>query len=229
MPEKNIYTYYYYRVRAYNTGGVSGNSNVITVATLPIPPDAPVAQAAINVFQTRFTATWVNSVSPTAIGTYIDVATDAAFTSFVTGYNNRSVGTASFLEITGLAVGTTYYYRVRAYTSTGLVSLSSNVISVTTSVNPDPPVAVAASSVLTTSFVANWIASPGATSYKIDVSTDINFGSFIFGFNDKWTPDYAISIPVTLLTSGTTYYYRVRAYKTGVTSANSDIITVTTV
>ena len=228
LPERIIYTSYYYRIRAYNTGGTSANSTTITVATLPLGPSAPIAQTAINVFQTRFTANWINSASPTAIGNYLDVATDSAFTSFVAGYENKNVGTVLNHTIIGLTENTTYYYRMRAYTSTGMVSVNSNIITVVTTSSPDPPVAIVATNVLQTSFTANWQPSVGATSYKIDVSTDPVFGSFIFGFENKWTPDYAESISVTLLTAGTTYYYRVRAYATGETSISSNVITVIT-
>lgn len=61
---------------------------------------------------------------------YLDVATDAGFTSFVSGYENKIVtGTAH--EVTGLDDNTAYYYRIRAklpYNTTA----NGNTISVTT-------------------------------------------------------------------------------------------------
>src|SRR5207247_7277982 len=51
-------TTYYYRVRAYNSGGTSGNSGTIKVTTLPNPPSVPTANAASGVTSTGFTANW---------------------------------------------------------------------------------------------------------------------------------------------------------------------------
>lgn len=73
----------------------------------------PVATAATNVASTSFSANW-NAVTG-ASGYYLDVATDAGFTSFVTGYNNLDVGNVTTKSVTGLTGGVTYYYRVRAY------------------------------------------------------------------------------------------------------------------
>jgi|GEM_PF-3476483 len=117
---------YYYRVRAYNGSGTSGNSNGITVSTLPA---APTATTAGSVTFTGFSANW-NSVA-SATGYYLDLATDSGFTSLVTGYNNLDAGNVTSLGVTGLTAGTPYYYRVRAYNSNG-TSASSNTIALTT-------------------------------------------------------------------------------------------------
>ncbi len=64
------------------------------------PP--PTANAASLIAQTSFTANW--SASAEAIGYFLDVATDAAFTSLVPGFNNLSVASTS-LSVTGLKPG----------------------------------------------------------------------------------------------------------------------------
>jgi hypothetical protein len=76
-------------------------------------PAVPVSAAATNVTSTSFTANWLTVTGVT--GYRIDVATDAAFTSIVTGYDNLYVAGQStdMLNITGLVAGTQYYYRVR--------------------------------------------------------------------------------------------------------------------
>lgn len=91
-------------------------------------PAAPSASTGVGV-GTQLTATW--SASSTATEYYLDVATDAGFTTFVSGYNNRNVGNATQHIISGLTMGTTYRYRVRAANSCGTSASSSTITYVT--------------------------------------------------------------------------------------------------
>ncbi len=134
---------------------------------------APVATAATNAGCTAFTANW--NASANATDYYLDVSTSAVFASFVAGYNNLDVNNVTTYNVTGLAALTTYYYRVRAGNSCG-TSISSNVIT-TGTVVPPAPVATAGTGATCTSINANWNASFGATSYRLDVSTDAAFTS----------------------------------------------------
>jgi subtilase family serine protease len=215
-------TIYYYRVWAYNSVNTSANSNPITLTTIP---PAPVAEAASNIAQTSFNATW-NATSGVS-GYRLDVATDNAFTSFVSGFNNKDVGNVLNYSVTGLTLGTTYYYRLRAYNTAG-ASPNSNTITVKTLVNPPTtPVATAATSITQISFSANWSATSGATGYYLDVSTSNTFDSFVTGYNNKDVGN-VLTASVTGLNAGTTYYYRLRSNGPGGTSANSNTITVVT-
>ncbi len=218
-------TVYYYRVRAYNNGGTSGNSNVINLTTLPDIPPAPNATAATNITQTSFDANW--DASTGADGYYLDVATDDQFTSFVNGYENLNVGNVTTYPVTGLNDNTDYYYRVRAF-NTGGTSGNSNIINVTTlAYAPPAPVATAATNVSQTSFDANWNSVTGADGYYLDVATDSTFSNFVNGY-DNLNVGLVITYSVTGLTPETDYFYRVRAYNSGGTSGNSNIIDVTT-
>jgi len=212
-------TTYYYRVRAYNPGGTSGNSNTISQVTLP---SDPVATSATNITVNSFSANWNSSTGAT--GYYLDVATDNLFTTFVTGFDNLDVGNATTKSVAGLSSGTTYYYRVRAYNSGG-TSGNSNTISQVTL--PSDPVATSATNITVNSFSANWNSSTGATGYYLDVATDNLFTTFVTGFNNLDVGN-ATTKSVTGLSSGTTYYYRVRAYNSGGTSGNSNIISLIT-
>ncbi len=209
---------YYYRVRAINSVGSSTYSNVISQITIPA---APIATAATSITQANFTANWNTSTGAT--GYFIDVATDSGFTSFVSGYNNKLVGSNSVL-ITGLSAGITYYYQVRAQNAAG-PSSSSNIISQVTSTAI--PVATAATSVAQTSFTANWNAVTGVSKYFIDVATDAAFTSFVSGFNNLSVISNSVS--VTGLSAGVTYYYQVRSFDAAGTSSSSNTISQITI
>jgi len=122
-------TTYYYRVRAYNCNGTSGNSNVISVLTAPA---APKAKRATNVTTSSFTANW-SSVSG-ATGYRLDVSTSGSFSTYVSGYQNLDVGNVTSQSVSGLSANTRYHYRVRAYNGSG-TSGNSNVASVRTTRN----------------------------------------------------------------------------------------------
>jgi sugar lactone lactonase YvrE/thiol-disulfide isomerase/thioredoxin len=89
-----------------------------------------VVQGGEAVISSGFVATW-NSVSG-ATGYRLDVSTNSAFNSFVSGYNNLDVGNGTSLVLSGLSANTTYYYRVRAYDSAGIGANSSTVTVTTT-------------------------------------------------------------------------------------------------
>ena len=105
---------------AYNmTGIISGSQSTCSTPT--------VASAATNLTGNSFDANW--SVVATATNYVLDVATDAAFTTFVPGYSNLSVGLVTTYNVSGLLPLATYYYRVRAIGAS--CSVNSNTITVT--------------------------------------------------------------------------------------------------
>jgi gliding motility-associated-like protein len=218
-------TTYYYRVRAVNACGTSANSNVITYATTPGTPVAPVANAGTGATCLQITANWASSASATSYA--LDVSTVNTFVSYVTGYQDLNVGNVLTYNVTGLAGGTTYYYRVRAINSCGN-SVNSNVITyVTAPSTPAAPVAAAGTGATCSQITVNWTASANALSYRLDVSTSNTFVTYVTGYQDLNVLN-VITYNVTGLIGGTTYYYRVRAVNACGTSASSGTITYAT-
>src|SRR5437762_3463333 len=189
---------------------------------LVTPPAAPTAKPATNITNSGFTAHWSSVTGATSY--LLDVSTSSAFSTFVTGYQNLSVGNVISRSVSGLSAGRTYYYRVRAHNTAG-TSGNSNVISVTT--KPAAPTASAATNVTTSGFTAHWSSVTGATSYRLDVSKSSIFSIFLTGYQNLNVGNVT-SRNVTGLTTKTTYYYRLRASDSGGTSVNSNVVHVTT-
>jgi hypothetical protein len=124
---------YSYRIWADNSGGKSGPSNRISGTTSVVqPPPAPVAGGPTYLASTSFSANWLASAG--ANDYQLDVATDSAFTSPLSGYKSKDVGNVTSWTILGLTGGSTYYYRVWASGPGGRSTTSSGMISVTTPV-----------------------------------------------------------------------------------------------
>jgi hypothetical protein len=88
-------------------------------------PPAPLLNACSDIADTSFIVNWKQNG---ALGYYLDIATDAAFTSMVTGFNNLDLQNVSYKLASGLNSETKYYIRMRAYNSIGT---SGNSLTVT--------------------------------------------------------------------------------------------------
>jgi hypothetical protein len=121
---------YSYRIRAFNTSGVSAPSNVETVTVGP--PTPPVNVTAAGISNSRIDVSWTDG-SNNESGFKIERCQgpaagcpDSAFTLLVT----LGAGARSYSD-TGLAQQTTYSYRMRAFNGAG-DSVASPAVSATT-------------------------------------------------------------------------------------------------
>jgi pectate lyase len=184
----------------------------------PSPPAAPGSLAATAISGSQINLGWSDN-SNNEDGFKIERSTDGVnFTQIATvGANVTSYPN------TGLAAATTYYYRVRAYNAGG-DSGYSNTASATT-LAAQPPAApsnlgaVAGKKKIALSWTDN---ASNETGFKIERSTDgTNFTQIAtVGAN-------ATTYTNTGLTSGTTYYYQVRAYSAAGDSAYSNVASAT--
>jgi phosphodiesterase/alkaline phosphatase D-like protein len=218
-------THYYYRVRASNGCGTSGNSNVIDAQTAACTPPDPHAQPETDVTFSSFTAHW--STVNGATNYRLDVSTSNNFTTYVSGYQDLDVGNLTSFPVIGLDANTHYYYRVRAYNGCD-TSRNSNVQSVQTlPCTPAAPNAQNETDVTVSSFTAQWSSISGAIDYRLDVSTSNTFTTYVTVYHDLNVGNMT-SFPVTGLSANTNYYYRVRAYNGCATSPNSNVRSVKT-
>jgi len=115
-----------------NIGGGAPTTSTTCNGSVTTSLAAPVATAATVITSGGFSANWNASAGATAY--QLDVATDNAFASPVSGYNNLDVSNVLTYGVTGLVYSTPYYYRVRAY-SGNVTSDNSNTINLTTLLN----------------------------------------------------------------------------------------------
>jgi N-acetylneuraminic acid mutarotase len=92
---------------------------------------------------------------------------------------------------------------------------------------PSPSIANPATYIASNSFTANWSSVSGATGYRLDVSPNSSFSTYVAGYHNLNVGNVT-SRSVSGLNASTTYYYRVRAYNWAGTSGNSNVMSVTT-
>src|SRR2546426_74150 len=212
-------TTYSYRVRAYAAAATSDYATPVSA----MPPTAPAAPSGL-------TATPVS-------GTEIDLAwTDNATNEDGFKVDRcQGVGCTSFLEIatlganvttyqnTGLTVGTSYTYRVRAY-NVGGSSAPSNAVPATPAIVPPPPTRLTAIAVSGTQINLAW--TDNATNevgYRLERCTGTGCSSFL---EIATVGAGATTYQNTGLTGGTGYSYRVRAYNGAGNSTYSNTVVV---
>lgn len=80
-------------------------------------PTAPALTSATGIATTGFQVNWTAITGAT--GYRLDVSTNSTLTTLVTGYNNLDVGNVTSRAVAGLKANTTYYARLRAYSTAG--------------------------------------------------------------------------------------------------------------
>lgn len=221
-------TLYHYRAKGTNSAGTTNGSDV-TFTTLS---NAPTVGSGSSILSDGFTANWT---APTNDGsetyTYtVEVDDDNAFGSINATYSSIASGTTS-QAVTGLASGTTYYFRVKAVNTTGSSAWSSISSGVTTSSASAPAVTTTAASsiTLTTASTGGNVTSDGgdAVTARGVVYNTTGSPTLADSYTTDGTGTGSFSSSLTGLSNNTTYY--VKAYATnGVGTSYGSEISFTT-
>jgi hypothetical protein len=202
-------TTYYWRVSARNSfdSTSSWSSYRYFRTAVGPPPEAPSDLIAAPVSSSQISLAWQDNSGNesgfrierrTATGTYSQIATVGAG---VTGYSSAF-----------LSAGTTYYYRVRAYSGAGNSDYCDEASATTLPPPPAAPVLKSPASGSTVSGLTprlEWNASSGAVSYGLQVSTNYRFTNLVI--DEAGVTDLYYDIEPGILNWGTIYYWRVNA------------------
>ena len=186
---------YYYRVKAVNSVGTSGYSNIVSGKAKAAAPAAPSVTAG-NSSTGKPRLTWKAVSGAVSYRIYRSESRG-------TGYSLLGTTSSTSYVNTGAAAGKTYYYRVKAVNRDGVASAYSNIVSAKATLSA--PVLNIGLSVSSGKPMLAWDAVPGATSYRIYRSTTRGSGYSLLATTTS------TSYVNTSAVKGTTYYYRVKA------------------
>ena len=196
---------YYYRVRA--TKAVNGviYNGLNSAPKAGVPLAGPVISKTEALSASSIKITWSGAAGSTGYELWRSTSSSGT-------YARVYYGTALAFTDTGRIAGTAYYYKVRAYKTIGTVKYYSPYGAAKVGValaKPATPTAVASIKSVTVS----WAAVTGASGNELWRSTSA-VGTYIRVYRGTAKTFKNIS-----LTTGITYYYKVRAYKlVGITS-----------
>ncbi len=214
----SIGTTYYWRVNAKNVAGTSGFSAIRSFTTIVVPAAPALFSPADLAVNQPVNPILIWIAVPGAETYRVQVSTS---NTFATTVYNDSTRTSTSQQVSGLAIGTTYYWRVNAKNAAG-TSVYSVVRSFTTIVVPAAPVLVAPLNLADNQPVNAtmiWNSVPGATTYRLQVSTSNTFATTVYNDSTRTSTSQQMSG----LTLGVTYYWRVNAKNLAGTSVYSTV------
>ena len=213
-------TKYYYRVKAFNTGGSSTYSNQLFAIT---PLKSPTSLTATAVSSSQISLTWTDN-SATEAGYRIEQSPvdNLHYTEIATVGPNVTSYSA-----TGLSEATKYYYRVRAYNAIATSAYSSEKNATTLYNIPVAPSGLRISSIISSRVILAWTDNSGNESgFRIQRKQGPT-GTY----TEIATPGANVTTYTdddNALLDGTQYYYKVCAYNPAGNSPFSNEVSGTT-
>ena len=153
------------------------------------------------------------------------------FTGATTIIDQNNITGTSYTVTSAVLTGNTYYYwRVSAGNGGGEGAFSGFFHFTTTLVAPNPPVLTTpVNNAIDVSLTPTlgWNPSAGASSYRVQIATDVNFNTVIMDVPGLVNPGYVV--PTGVLANLSTYYWRVNATNAGGSSNWATPFSFTTV
>jgi hypothetical protein len=185
-----------------------------------LAPTAPSALIATSVNTAEIDLAWTNNAN-NAGGVYIERSSD----------NNSWVqiisvsATTTSYQDTGLNIGATYFYRIRAYNAGGnsAYANSASAVAFPLIAPPMPAQSVAAAPTSFSQVGLSWVPSPGDTGFYVQRSVDRNIWTTI-----AQLPQAASTYQDTTADSATHYFYRVVAFNAAGIAPASNLTSATT-
>ena len=206
---------YYYKVRALDANGTAGPWSDVVAVTCRLGLTAPTVTGG-NDSQGRPTLKWDKVAGAAKYEVYRSYSQNGNYSKYSTqtstGYTNSSY----------LTSGSTYYYKVRALDANGTAGPWSDVVAVTCRLGLTAP-SVTGGNDSQGRPTLKWNAVTGAAKYEVYRARSMN-GDYI-KYSTQTSTGYTNS---AYLTSGNTYYYKVRALDANGTAGPwSDVVAVT--
>jgi chitodextrinase len=205
-------TSYSYRVRATDTAGnlsTYSNTSCATTQSDTTPPSVPANLTATAASSSQINLSWSASTDNAGVTGYrVERCQGAGCLNFA----QIATPSGTTFNDSGLALSTSYSYRVRATDAAGNLSSYSSISSATTKGDTSPPSApanLAAAAASSTQINLSWTASTdnvGVTGYRVERCQ----GSGCSSFAQIATPS-GTTFNDTSLALSTSYSYRVRA------------------
>jgi uncharacterized repeat protein (TIGR02543 family) len=193
---------YYYKVRAYAViGATKIYSGYSAVASVKPVPATPTSLKAASAGYSSIKLTWAAVAGASGYAIY-------RATSLTGTYSYVVSTTALSYTNTGRTAGRTYYYKIKAYRIVGTTRVYGNLTAV---VSAKPIPATSATFTVarysSTSVKVSWSAVSGASGYEIYRATTL---TGTYSLLKRTTLRYYTN---TGLTTGSTYFYKVRTYR----------------
>jgi uncharacterized protein YjdB len=195
---------YYYKVRAYRTTTTTTRTYgpySYKVSSKPVP-SVPAAVKAASSSYNSINVSWGGVTGASGYEVYKAASSTGTYTLIYKG-------TAKNYNNTGLTTGTSYYYKVRAYRTVGITKVYGSYSSIVNSKPvPSAPTSVKAASTSYSSINVSWGGVAGTGGYEVHkAATGVGTYSLLSTVDST-------NYTNTGLLAATTYYYKVRAYKT---------------
>ncbi|MHB8962094.1 MAG: InlB B-repeat-containing protein [Saccharofermentanales bacterium] len=197
-------TTYYYKIRAYRiAGGVKLYSAYTSVVSCKVIPPTVTGLKAVSTSYSSIKLTWTAAAGATGYQIYRAATSTGAYALVATVTVNTYTNT-------GLATGSTYYYKVMSYKTVGtsMVKAAAYSAVVSCKVTPLAVSGLKAVSATYNSIKLTWTAVSGATGYQVYRAAS---ASGTYSLISTVTTAYYTN---TALATGTTYYYKVMSYRT---------------